>query len=89
MNFNIYFNLLSSQCNHFNILQIENVTETFYVFSHTKHLKSSVYFTIIEHLKSDVIVHTCNPRTQEAKAEGQEVRGKPGLHNKTLSRKIE
>jgi hypothetical protein len=33
-----------------------------------------------------VVVRTCNPSTEQAEAEGQQVRGQAGLH-KTLSQK--
>jgi hypothetical protein len=31
-----------------------------------------------------MVVHTSNPRPQEAEAGGSRVQGKPGLHSKTL-----
>jgi hypothetical protein len=35
-----------------------------------------------------VVIHSCNPSTQEAEAEGLRVQGQPGLHSKTLFQKI-
>jgi hypothetical protein len=32
-----------------------------------------------------MMVHTCNPSTVEAEAEGSQVRSQPGLHTVTLS----
>jgi hypothetical protein len=36
---------------------------------------------------SGIVVHTCNPSTQKAKAGGLQVPGQPGLYGKTLSQK--
>jgi hypothetical protein len=35
--------------------------------------------------KSGMVVHTCNPSTQEAEAGGSGVGVQPGLHRETLS----
>jgi hypothetical protein len=35
-----------------------------------------------------VVVHICNPSTQEAEAGGSSVPGQPGTHRETLSQKI-
>jgi hypothetical protein len=32
----------------------------------------------------DVVVHPCNPRAWEAKAEGSRIQGQLGLHSETL-----
>jgi hypothetical protein len=34
-----------------------------------------------------MVMHTCNPSTQENKARGSQVWSQPGLHSKTLSQK--
>jgi hypothetical protein len=40
--------------------------------------------TLPQILESDVVVHTCNPSTWEAKTEGLWVQGQPMLHSETL-----
>jgi hypothetical protein len=34
-----------------------------------------------------MVVHACNPSTQETEAEGLEMQGQPRLHSETLSQK--
>jgi hypothetical protein len=44
----------------------------------------SMYFFLLEHLKTyswtGMVVHICNPSTQEIKVVGSQVQGQPGLH---------
>jgi hypothetical protein len=38
-------------------------------------------------IKPGMVVHTCNPSTQEVEVGGLKVQGQPGLHNESLSLK--
>jgi hypothetical protein len=38
-------------------------------------------------MKLGVLMHTCNPSTQEMEAGGLQVWGQPGLHSETLPQK--
>jgi hypothetical protein len=62
-----------------------------------KHIPTEGHMTIckdvlkhnIKNQKQGVVVHFCNPSTQDAKAGGFKVQGQPRLHSKSLSQKTQ